>query len=94
MEVNGPNPVRPSIPIQPTQQAGEVQGAPDSGVIDPQDEVEISPAARMMEEIDQVSDLHQARLDQIKEEIQNGTYETPEKLESALWNLMKQIENE
>jgi anti-sigma28 factor (negative regulator of flagellin synthesis) len=94
MEVNGPSPIRPSVPVQPTQQAAEIQGTTGTESIEPQDELEISPAARMMEELDQVSELHQARLDRIKEEIENGTYESPEKLEAALWNLMKQIESE
>ena len=94
MDVNGPSPIQQSVPVQPTQHVGEVQEASQSGPIEPQDEIEISDAARMMEEIDQSSELHQARLDQIKNEIKSGTYETPEKLESALWNLLKQIESE
>ena len=48
----------------------------------------------MMEELDQASELHQARLDQIKQEIENGTYETPEKLEAALWQLLQRIESD
>jgi negative regulator of flagellin synthesis FlgM len=94
MEVNGPSPIRSSVPIQPTGPAGDIRGADGMDSVEPQDNLEISPAARMLEELDQVSELHQARLDRIKEEIQNGTYESPEKLEAALWNLMKQIESE
>jgi hypothetical protein len=44
--------------------------------------------------LDQSSDLHQARLDRIKADIKAGVYETPEKLESALGNLLKEIESE
>ncbi|MBD3672912.1 MAG: flagellar biosynthesis anti-sigma factor FlgM [Planctomycetaceae bacterium] len=94
MDVNGPSPIRPSTPIQPTQQAGSIQDAAASDAVAPKDDVEISQAARMMEELDQASDLHQARLDRIKEDIKSGVYETPEKLESALWNLLKEIETE
>lgn len=94
MDVNGPNPVRSSVPIQPTNGAGEIRETSQSGPLEPHDQIEISDAARMMEEIDASSELHQARLDQIKEEIRNGTYETPEKLESALWKLLNQIESE
>ena len=94
MDVNGPSPIRPSTPIQPTQQTGPVQETGQSESMAPQDGVEISQAARMMEELDQASDLHQARLDSIKQDIKAGVYETPEKLESALWNLLKQIESE
>lgn len=94
MDVNGPSPIRPSTSIQPAQQAGPVQETTHSEAIEPKDDVEISPAARMLEELDQASDLHQARLDRIKEDIRAGVYETPEKLESALWNLLKEIESE
>ena len=94
MDVNGPSPIRPSTPVQPAQQAGPVQETTQSEAVEPQDDVDISPAARMLEELDQASDLHQARLDRIKEEIRAGVYETPEKLESALWNLLKEIEPE
>jgi len=94
MDVNGPSPIRPATPVQPAQQAGPVQETTQSEAVEPQDGVEISPAARMLEELDAASDLHQARLDRIKEEIRAGAYETPEKLESALWNLLKEIESE
>jgi negative regulator of flagellin synthesis FlgM len=94
MDVNGPSPVRPSVPIHTVQPTGDVSGtgAPDAVV--PQDQLQISDAARMMEKLDQASELHQARLDQIKDEIRNGTYETPEKLEEALWKLLREIESE
>jgi len=94
MDVNGPSPIRSSTPIQPTQQTGSVQEMAQSDSVAPKDDVEISQAARMMEELDQASDLHQARLDRIKQDIKAGVYETPEKLESALWNLLKEIEPE
>jgi len=94
MDVNGPSPIRSSTPIQPTQQAGSIQETTQSVSVAPKDGVEISQAAKMMEELDQSSDLHQARLDRIKADIKAGVYETPEKLESALGNLLKEIESE
>ncbi len=48
MDVNGPSPIRPSIPIQPAQQAGPVQETTQSEAVEPKDDVDISPAARMM----------------------------------------------
>lgn len=94
MDVNGPSPIRPSMPVHSIQPAGDVSRAGETGGIVPQDQLEISDAARMLEQLDQSPEMHQARLDQIREEIQNGTYETPEKLEAALWKLLQKLESE
>jgi len=94
MDVNGPAPIRPSIPLQSVGATGNVSGTSGSGAVVPQDQLQISDAARLMEEIDSTSELHQARLEQIKTEIQNGTYETPEKLEAALLKLMQAFDSQ
>lgn len=94
MDVNGPSPVRPSLPVHSVQPTGDVSGAGASDAVVPQDQLQISDAARMMEQLDQADALHQSRLDQIKDEIRSGTYETPEKLEEALWKLLQEIESE
>lgn len=52
--------------------------------VSPQDELEISAAGKMLDKISQTPDLRQERLARIKAEIENGTYDTDEKLEAAL----------
>jgi negative regulator of flagellin synthesis FlgM len=57
----------------------------------PQDEVEISAVGKMMDDVSRVSGLREQRLAQIKAAIENGTYDTPEKLELALGRMLDQI---
>ena len=55
----------------------------------PQDRIEVSTAARMMEKLSQSSDVRQERLAQIKAAIERGDYDTDEKLEAALSRLFE-----
>lgn len=98
MAVNGPGPVSSSFPVKPTQSSTPTPQVEKSGGTRPistSDEVEISSAARMMEQLNQSSDPTQVqaeRLAQIKAAIERGEYETPEKLEIALSRMMAEIE--
>ena len=63
----------------------------------PTDEVECSPVARMMAELDNLEQNDPSRAElvaRIRQEIEQGTYDTDEKLEAALANFLQQIENE
>lgn len=94
MEVNGPGPVQSAFPakqVQPTQPV-EQTSAPRSTV--PQDEVDISSAGKILDELNQSSEVRQERLNQIKAEIEAGTYDTPEKLEAALDRLLDEIDSD
>ncbi|GIX03652.1 MAG: hypothetical protein KatS3mg113_0658 [Planctomycetaceae bacterium] len=55
----------------------------------PQDELEISAAGQMLDQLSQTSNLRQERLARIKAEIDQGTYDSDEKLEAALLKLMQ-----
>ncbi|MBM81249.1 MAG: flagellar biosynthesis protein FlgM [Planctomycetaceae bacterium] len=94
MEVNGPGSVQGAFPVKPVQQTPETAQPTESQSITPQDEVEISSAGRMMETLNQSSELRAERLAQIKSEIESGTYETPDKLEAALERLLDEINSE
>jgi negative regulator of flagellin synthesis FlgM len=56
-----------------------------------QDELQISDAARLIEQVKQAPDIRQDRVDAIRQQIAAGTYETPEKLEIALDRLLDEI---
>ncbi len=96
MEVNGTGSVQGGSPLKQVQPTTEpvdgVQATDQSTSISPQDEVEISPAARMMEALNQSPEFRAERLAQIKAEIDAGTFETPEKLEIALERLLHEIQ--
>ena len=91
MEVNGPNPIDNTNPIKPIKQPENIEKAAESSSVQPQDEVEISNAGKMLNKLNQSSELHSARLAQIKAEIEAGTYDTEEKLEAAMERLLGEI---
>lgn len=91
MEVNGPSSVDGASGIKPVQQTSETANTAESAPIAPEDEVDISPAAQMMDTLNQASELRSERLAQIKADIDAGVYETPEKLEAALTKMLGEI---
>ena len=56
-----------------------------------QDELDLSDAARMVEQVKQTPDIRQSRVDAIREQIAAGTYETDAKIEIALDRLLDEI---
>ena len=56
-----------------------------------EDELEISSAGRMLDEMTNNSDMRAERLAQIKAAIDDGTYDTDEKLDAALSRMLDQI---
>ncbi|RME40785.1 MAG: flagellar biosynthesis anti-sigma factor FlgM [Planctomycetota bacterium] len=54
-----------------------------------EDRVEISPLGRAMAEAAQSSSLRLARIRAIRAEIENGTYETPERIAETARRLLK-----
>lgn len=83
MEVNGPGPLNRATPIQSRPTAPPVQQAQPALPATPQDQVDISQAGRAMANLTGPSDVHQARLEQIKAAIDDGTYENQEMLTIA-----------
>ena len=55
------------------------------------DEVEISDAARLVDQARAVPEIRQDRVDAIRVQIAEGTYETPEKLDTAVERLLDEI---
>lgn len=94
MDVNGTSSISGSLPIN--KQNGpsntNIKQTPASKPISsPQDELEISSAGRMLDEMTNNSDMRAERLAQIKAAIDDGTYDTDEKLEAALSRMLDQI---
>lgn len=59
------------------------------------DELQISPAAQeaahLVEQIGQIPDIRQDRVDEIRAQIDAGTYETDEKIQTAVERLLDEI---
>ena len=66
---------------------------PSSQVESPriQDEVNISDAARLVEQVKQAPDIRQDRVQAIRAQIASGTYETAGKLDMAVSRLLDEI---
>jgi negative regulator of flagellin synthesis FlgM len=77
--IGAPHASRAAKPTQPTH-PGPIQ-----------DELEISDAARLVEQVNQLPDVRQDRIDRIRAEIAEGTYETDEKLDIAVGRLLDEI---
>ncbi|MDA1015599.1 MAG: flagellar biosynthesis anti-sigma factor FlgM [Planctomycetota bacterium] len=91
MDVNAIGSVQRTAPVNHTQQSAVSQKQSTTRLSAPQDELEISEAARMLGDMQSNNDLRSERLAQIKAAINDGTYESDEKLGIALDKLMKEV---
>lgn len=83
MDVTGVGSVSGATPARAVSPAALPQAAPTS-VTAPRDELEISSAGKMLDRLSETPEVRAERLAQIKEAIDNGEYDTDEKLEAAL----------
>ncbi len=91
MQIHGPHGPNGLSPILPHRSAGATDSVRPAGLEMPRDEIQISPEARMLEEIARSSDIRHERVDEIRRMIASGVYETPEKLSIALDRLLNDM---
>ena len=91
MQVYGPAHLHGAQPINAPHAAriSQPSSASPSGPI--QDEVQISEAGRLMGQVQDMPDIRWNRVNQIRAQIAEGTYETDEKLNIALGRLLDEI---
>ena len=91
MHIYGPSHLHGPQPVGPphSSRVAKSDTATSSGPI--QDELQISDAARLVEQVKQAPEIRQDRVDAIRQQIAAGTYETPEKLDIALDRLLDEI---
>ena len=85
MDVSGIGSVSGATParaVSPTTSVSQPNAG--SSVAAPRDELEISSAGKMLDRLSETPEVRAERLAQIKEAIENGAYDTDEKLEAAL----------
>ena len=85
---HGPNGLSPIFPNRPTGAADSVRPA---GLEMPRDEIQISPEARLLEEVARSGEVQNGRVDEIRRMIASGVYETPEKMAVALDRLLDEV---
>ncbi len=91
MQVHGPHGPNGLSPIFPTRSAGGAESIRPTSLEVPRDEIQISPEARLLEEISRTNDIGQGRVDEIRRMIAAGVYETPERLSVALDRLLDEL---
>lgn len=89
MDVRGVGSVSGVVPTTSVPPTTDSRVAKPSGLQVPRDELDISAAGKMLDQLSHSSDVRQERLARIKEAIDNGTYDTDEKLEAALLKLFQ-----
>ena len=87
--IHGPQPIGAPHTNRTSKPAEPDAAAPIS------DELDISPAAeetvRLVEQVKQVPEIRQDRVDEIRAQIAAGTYETDEKIQIAVERLLDEI---
>lgn len=83
MDVSGIGSVSGATPARAVSPSAS-QPVTTPAVTSPRDELEISSAGKMLDRLSETPEVRAERLAQIKEAIDNGAYDTDEKLEAAL----------
>jgi negative regulator of flagellin synthesis FlgM len=84
-QVHGPQSIGPPHNVRNTQPAAPAENASIH------DSVEISDAARLVEQTRDIPDIRQDRVNEIRQQIAAGTYETEAKLNAAVDRLLDEI---
>jgi negative regulator of flagellin synthesis FlgM len=90
MKIRGPEGVGGTEPIQNVgpARARAVQGVSAATHVD---RVEISEMAVFLDKISRLPDVRQEKVQAVRDQIARGTYETPDKVEKAVEELMKEL---
>lgn len=77
--------------IYPRLAAFGVDAGQSASVATPRDHVEISPLGQMLDGISRLPDIRHEKVEEIRQQIASGTYETPEKIQVALDRLLDEL---
>jgi anti-sigma28 factor (negative regulator of flagellin synthesis) len=91
MEIHGPGgvtgPERPAAPHPEKTQGVDRPSSPERIV----DQVQISEQAHYLEKLSQVPPIRYERVAELQRLIENGTYETSERIEGAVEKLLEEL---
>ena len=91
MQVNGPSHVHGAQPVRAPQSANPAEQSSSSQGVGGADELSISPEADLLARIGELPDVRQEKIDEIRAQIANGSYETQEKLDIAVSRLLDEF---
>jgi negative regulator of flagellin synthesis FlgM len=91
MQIHGPSQLHGPQAINAPHAARPSHAAARAEPTRINDEVDISDAARLVEQLHDLPDIRQNRVDAVRQQIAAGTYETREKLNTAIERLLDEI---
>jgi len=91
MEVNSIGPISSSQPVRPVAQSATPSPAAEARPTSPTDELELTSVNPAASEVDLQSEFQTQRIAQIQQQIADGTYETPEKLDIAVDRMLESL---
>ena len=91
MEIQGPSHIHGAQSIKAPHRLQSVQAEPATLDHSPVDQVDISPEAQLIDQVNDIPDIRADRVSEIRAQIDAGIYETEEKLDIALGRLLDEI---
>ena len=91
MQIYGPAHLHGAQPINAPHTARLTQATSPNATGAIQDELQISDAGKMVDEVRQMPEMRMDRIKELRQQIASGTYETPEKLDIALGRLLDEM---
>jgi len=91
MEIFGAGGTQGPQPIYPRLAAYSLDAGHSVHAGSPRDHVEISPLGQMLDGIGQLPEIRQERVDEIRQQLSAGSYESTEKLEVAVDRLLEEL---
>ncbi len=91
MQVNGPSQVHGTQAISGPHNARTAPTQSPQASASPQDELQISDTARLVDAARELPDIRQSRVAELRSAIANGTYETEQRLSGAVEQLLNEI---
>lgn len=91
MHIYGPSQLHGAQSISAPHSARATQSMARPQAAQIADEVDISEAARLVEQVQQMPEMREDRVEAVRQQIADGTYETSDKLNTALERLLDEI---
>ena len=91
MQIHGPTSVHGPQPINAPHRVKTAEPPCEAGRVNQTDQLDISPEADMVSRVRDMPDVRGDRVAEIRQAIQNGTYETEEKMGMALDRLLDDL---
>ena len=91
MHIQGPSQVHGAQPINPPHRITPAESSQTSNTIGEVDELDISHEAELLSRVKELPEIREAKVAEIRAQIEAGTYETEEKMDIALGRLLDEL---